>query len=113
VKPWEETWDWGDTYPSLSTEGAPPIDLTNDGRTDSMLRPYLIEVARLAACAPEMARMLLAIEWNGHEEDSIERGRNESTCPMCGALEMGEQGSFRAHRPDCAIDALLRKAGVR
>lgn len=52
------------------------------------------EHARLAACAPEMARMLLALEW----------ADGGARCPVCGGLQ---------HAADCAWLLLMRKAGLR
>lgn len=43
----------------------------------------------------ELARVLLAVEWY------------DSTCPRCGRYEHED------HATDCALDAALRKAGVR
>jgi hypothetical protein len=59
------------------------------------------KTAKLFEAAPDMARVLLAIEW-GDEADSY------PMCPSC--LEIrGELG----HADDCALEAALRKAGVR
>ena len=49
--------------------------------------------ARLATAAPDMARVLLAIEWHHGE------------CISCFVMH--------GHAPDCALDAALRRAGVR
>ena len=54
---------------------------------------------RLAATAPEMARVLLAVEWDG------------GTCPSCGGTR--DRHEDDGHADDCALDAVLRKAGVR
>ena len=60
------------------------------------------ERAKLAACAPEMARMLLAVEWQGY----MPHMKSTGSCPSC-------EGDEPRHAPDCAFDALLRKTGVR
>lgn len=62
--------------------------------------------AKLAAAAPEMARALLAIEWEGNIQD-------EAGCPECGALVRTTMRPGKVHLDDCSIDAALRKAGVR
>jgi hypothetical protein len=56
--------------------------------------------ARLAACAPEMARLLLSIEWDG-----------VLGCPVCSSYPplTGTAG----HKQGCALAAVLRKAGVK
>ncbi len=55
--------------------------------------------ARLASVGP---RVLLAIEWVNHE------------CPSCGGVEpIGVPDVHFDHRPDCALVAALRKAGLR
>jgi hypothetical protein len=62
---------------------------------------------RLAACAPEMARLLLKLESTSCRSDMVE-------CPMCGASEYSnEPGVPVEHDPDCEWVAVLRKAGVR
>lgn len=61
--------------------------------------------ARLASAAPEMARVLLAIEWSGG---------GDGDCPSCrGDRYYGTNAHPAGHAPDCALDAALRKAGVR
>lgn len=56
---------------------------------------YSVAEAQLAACAPELVRMLLA-------RDELGDGR----CSFCGK-------NCEYHDAECAYDALLRKAGVR
>ncbi len=55
--------------------------------------------ARLASAAPDMARMLLEIEWASRDV-ALE-------CPKCRVRE--DSG----HGPNCALIAALRKAGLR
>lgn len=57
--------------------------------------------ARLASAAPDMARVLLAVEWLGFAEG----------CPECGASKSDPVPYM--HNGDCALDLALRKAGVR
>lgn len=59
------------------------------------------EQARLASAAPDMARALLACEWAGRVVDGV-----HCACPLCDNVAPD-------HLPDCALDAALRKAGIR
>lgn len=80
--------------------------------------------AKLAACAPEVARMLLEYEW-------LPDG-NFASCGSCHGLRPEDAAFLRGrgwepgkggftettkfhdgHGPDCAWLALMRKAGVR
>jgi hypothetical protein len=57
------------------------------------------DAARLVSAAPDMARVLLAVEWI--------RGRDgEECCSSCDEIRPD-------HDEACALDAALRKAGVR
>jgi hypothetical protein len=58
------------------------------------------EHCRLAAAAPEMARLLLELGEQPHPND------NGYRCPACGADEDPD------HFDDCRLVAVLRKAGV-
>lgn len=68
------------------------------------------ERAKLAAAAPEMARMLFMWARCGHEWE----------CPSCERdlfTKEGDPADFpplrvEAHEPDCRLIAMLRKAGV-
>lgn len=71
---------------------------------DLVERDY--ESARLASAAPEMARVLLAIEWSGMEWN---RSGGSTRCPSCRSQAV----TARRHAPNCALDAAIRKAGVR
>jgi hypothetical protein len=124
IKPWEETW-WFD------------VDHMNVNRPDESDGYYVVacvdepvdqeaQVARgrLVTCAPEMARMLLRVEW-------VADG-NFASCHFCTGVRpadadfMASRGwrpgqagftettrLFRGHGPDCEWLALMRKAGVR
>ncbi len=59
------------------------------------------ERCQLAACAPEMARMLLE-----HHAELVKATGRDTYCLGCG----GFLGT--GHDPDCPLVALLRKAGV-
>jgi hypothetical protein len=90
LKPYEETWHSIDDgmCVGLVPESLHGCRLHNATEDEA--------VAKLAACGPEMARMLLAYEFNEYE-----------TCEYCYA-ERGDE-----HRDDCAWLILMRKAGLR
>lgn len=103
VKPWEETW---------STHGSDEV--ANERGTIASFGSEAGDYERtlLASAAPDMARVLIAIEWGATDE-----GDND-VCPSCGfgafVRPDPKLPKVRAgHRPDCALDAALRKAGVR
>ena len=108
VPPHEETW-YAEKQ-SLVRKRAPKPDsmfafledAVEDGEGGDIAR------ARLASAAPDMARVLLACEWadNSSEEYAPE-------CPSCHAQGPYEGEPSKGHAPDCALDASLRKAGVR
>lgn len=93
MKVWEEEWaaNWDVDYAVTLERNGARFGTVSAGGPDGVLR------ARLAAAAPDMACVLLAVEWS-----------SESACPICQAYEY--EGK---HKPDCALDAALRKAGVR
>ena len=101
--PWEEEWTWHDaTYPNSGHSGyvafpagrmAIQYDPANYSQSEGAAR------GRLAAAAPEMARMLLELEWISTYE-TID-------CRICG----GEK-TAGGHEPDCKLVAVLTKAGV-
>lgn len=105
MKPHEETWftKFRGTGVELLREGVavededfPLIARSFEQRSGDMQ----LERMDLASAAPDMARVLLAIEWE-QDTDAIHY------CPSC----RSERHS--GHRADCALDAALRKAGVR
>lgn len=103
MKPWEETWE-AEAHGNAcecssrvrlvgdSTEGG-ELFFANDGARAVAMHARL----KLAACAPEMARMLLKF---GYCQEDL-------CCIACYARGEGN------HKPDCELLALLRKAGVR
>lgn len=125
-KPWEETWVWdggepehpsadgsciwpesgGSLYVALpdGTAGHWEVDRRIIETDSGAYGPYGAHRALIAA-APDMARVLLAIEWNG---PSAWQAGASGSCPSCGAQE----GDGK-HRDGCALEAALRKAGVR
>lgn len=102
-----ETWEYdGGKYVSCIRNESheyeyPLVRLeTNSGDCISDEHSYL----KLAACAPEALRMLLDLEWSGCPEGS---------CPSCGQDERGRLTGQAGHVQDCALAALLVKAGLR
>ncbi|AKU97022.1 hypothetical protein AKJ09_03686 [Labilithrix luteola] len=99
TKPWEEDWQpsregsrtlvcGSDPYPAADFYGS-----EGDGRI------------KLAAAAPDMARMLIDREWTG-EGTVPGSGEHELACVHCWGLRP-------KHEPDCRWVAVMRKAGVR
>jgi hypothetical protein len=128
--PWDEEWttdaEHGLVYagrePGLYTKVADfrvpyALDSLRGHEDDELAR------ARLASAAPEMARTLLALEW-------INEDIYGPFCPSCNAVRYNEWRELSMsdaemwehirrvpgdndHHADCALDAALRKAGVR
>lgn len=85
---------WDETWSALSIEvSVGPYDGQNEARD------------QLASAAPDMARVLLALEWTQDYRDDVR------SCPVCGGWETG--GLNAGHEKNCTLDAALRKAGVR
>lgn len=108
MKVWEE--EWGISGYGELTRREPDASLPK-GEVyvpwAESVRPTSTNLARvqLAHAAPDMARALLAVEWSG--PDPFQAGGG-GCCPACSAI-----GADGRHRSNCAIDAALRKAGVR
>ncbi len=106
MKPWEETW-WFE-----ATENGESYDVyevqSSNGRVCETRNqePEDLANAKLLTAAPEMARMLLALECSGSSHAA-----ETPCCPECRAE--WRLGRDFAHDPGCALDALLKKAGVR
>lgn len=99
-KVWEESWSM-----ALNKRGISELSYSSDEHTfaDAWCEDDT-ERFRLASAAPDMVRVLLAVEWVDNNTD--EPGRYTRHCSAC-------QEYFPKHAPDCALDAALRKAGVR
>jgi hypothetical protein len=96
MKPWEETWGFAATgCHDGSHRGDDLTYCVAFGHGDEE-----VARARLAAAAPDMARLLLALEVVGDDGPGF--------CPACGRLRPDEP-----HKDDCRWVAVLRKAGVR
>ena len=108
-KPWEEEWTyeppdqelpialveaegWNYPFGNMNALPAGVIELHSQETHNAR--------ARLAAAAPDMARVLLAIEWEGHL----------GLCPVCDGRRPECEGE--GHRAGCAWVAALRKAGA-
>lgn len=70
-----------------------PIDAPESGKAR----------ARMAAAAPEMLKMLRSLEWSGSDISGY------AECPSCQRTK--DPVFNEEHRADCAIAALIRKAG--
>jgi hypothetical protein len=100
--PHEETWEI--EYPSEEVPGNWVVRKRHGGSLFvSMPRSEPVQMCRsrgqLATAAPEMARLLLEMQWGAQVQD--QRG-----CQCC--LRFPEEG----HAPDCKLVAALRKAGI-
>jgi len=121
VTTWEETWTTGH-------RGEQDVVTTADGEWVARFSPapgvdpdYEAARARLAAAAPDMARELLDVEWCGMANIDIEY--DLPACPSCNGIDpSGSDSQIKkaeselftvGHKTDCALDAALRKAGVR
>lgn len=96
MKVWEEAWEYyapngfaGFFAKHVGKQHRGSLFEGTDDTEDERAR------ARLAAAAPELARVLLAVEFDAHG----------GFCPSCRGLGY--------HKPECTLDAALRKAGVR
>lgn len=97
MKPREETWEaWGLT---LHLQGAREIiaDFAHDTAPST---EHEDARAKLAACAPEMARMLL-------EQYVFTGDSADQTCPTC-CMDLFHS----EHADGCELQALLKKAGI-
>lgn len=103
MKPWEETWTSDGESIRRVGDGHFRLDAVGVG-AESEAR------AKLAAAAPEMARLLLELE--------AVSDYYESKCPVCGAVADIHHADARGrvwrveHEPSCRWVAVLRKAGV-
>jgi len=98
-KVWEEEW-------ILVGVRAGTLITTPNGWIMSglMAQPENESTCRLASAAPDLVRALLAVE------------ARESQCPVCDAecyWDDNLSNLIKPHTKDCALDAALRKAGVR
>lgn len=96
-------------YLALPDDNGFPVGVRGPWTHDGQLR--------IASAAPDMARVLLAIEWSSSDEDGSE-------CPSCHARAYVPPPRYDAdgkylgytegtHEPDCAWGAAIRKAGIR
>lgn len=99
TKPWEETWavEREDLIADDGTRSLAPWWNVSRSATSLVGTEFREEAAKLVAAAPDMARVLLDIEW------SAEEGR---FCPSC------LHGRGEGHSDACALKAALMKAGL-
>lgn len=92
---WEETWSYYDPH-GFAGFFAKHVDSDHHGTFFEATagEPGDEARARLAAAAPELVRVLLAVEFI-----------KDGFCPSCHCYD--------GHAKGCALDAALRKAGVR
>ncbi len=69
--------------------------------------------ARLAACAPEMARLLLLREWTTLVDEDGEQFVGCGTCSVVRVQRVGYAPEPGAHHEACGWLALMQKAGIR
>lgn len=110
TKPWEEDWE-------LRHEGA-VVGVAGQEEKDIASAPYGSEAPDLRArlrflsAAPDMARLLLELEWADGER---------AACPICGGwMRRADEtrattadGSRIGHERGCRLLAALTKAGIR
>ena len=102
-EPWEE--DWCAEKDCVVGPELETIFIPWDPRVARIDHPdwqLARDRAVLAAAAPDMARTLLAIEWSYNIPIDDLNG-----CLVCKAMQ------HHGHKPGCALDAALKKAGVR
>lgn len=102
TKPWEETWEKLGQRVCLERRTESLSVGTSLGKFEYALDgDDCVGRARLAAAAPEMARLL----WELAESDAM--------CPACGVSD-NDPGAMldSGHNPACKIVAILQKAGV-
>lgn len=97
MKPWEETWEADEDMPDVRNGDALVLRALGDGSEDR---------AKLAAAAPEMARLLLKHQWD-----------TNNVCPECRGARVDDDdeqplpGGY-GHAKDCGLVSVLRKANV-
>lgn len=106
-KPWEEEWYTAEAEPRCfdvyDTSGAKVFESSRfPGTPESCL----------AAAAPDLVRALLAVEW---VEVVASHGEEPGwECPQCSRFYSGKERPInKPHFGSCALDAALKKAGVR
>jgi hypothetical protein len=97
MKPWEETWTASEEYDSVHIE--------DDGDRFDLRKGInnALERCRLAAAAPEMARLLL-------EHRFAAGGFCDYPCCICCGYE--QAGATEKHEDGCQLEALLGRLGM-
>lgn len=123
-KPWEESWAWDEEREGIFADTADEYgERCKIVETDSQVYPPRGLDRSLICAAPDMARVLLAIEWSGRQDFVGDGGYD--CCPSCQGVAHDDAGcpdardeiasgkNIVGHKPTCPLDAALRKAGVR
>lgn len=112
VKPHEETW-----HASMTGYSVRRDDGTIVLEVRAPFRECQVADLELASAAPDMARVLLGMEW---VYTADVRPALLPVCPVCHGtkfphpfLAISKTEPLQGHTKDCALDAALRKAGVR
>jgi hypothetical protein len=101
----EETWEAQRYVVEMKGDAGRQIGQFIDDADDPDWPSCDRDRAQLASVAPEMVRLLLSVEWDVEGFDS--RGDSSGfVCLFCA------NGADHGHAGDCALDAVLRKAGV-
>lgn len=119
MKPWLETWELESVDREAEEQFERFARVVVHRGTDRFVGGYNMSIdddesrARLAASAPQLVRALLAVEWDGGDQNA------ESVCPDCAApkypymaVSAGYGELPRKHRSGCALDSALTAAGL-
>ena len=99
-KPWEEEWSYDSATWSLVHEPQEVTDARNTGR------------AKLAAAAPDMARLLMTMEWSITDKPQLHYIANEHVVEQRAWCVFCKHEKSSGHKPDCEWVRVMRKAGV-
>lgn len=100
IEPYEETWTANEDTGGWHIGPQPEGRCTMFRNSPSLPGNQQPKTAALISAAPEMARMLLSLEWARNDRDG------EVECPVCFSYA-------GVHDDGCAMLSLLKKAGVR
>jgi hypothetical protein len=119
MKPWEETWDYHGRVQVPGDGRAHGARLYSDNHEEEWATAWgedSVARARLAAAAPEMARLLLSLQWvdtsDGEYRERCPVCQNRTRLPPDGRMGIPLQIHDDRHSDSCALVAVLRKAGV-
>ncbi len=106
MKPWEETWSVTPDGKTIQVQNGVGMRVMGEAyAVDRFMKEIeperLLPRISLAASAPELYRVLKSIEWGGMDPEWAEM------CPVC---ERQEHPYGPGHKPDCKLDAALKRA---